>query len=247
MKKRILIVEDEPAIRRLMTMALEPTGYDVVTADDGPMGLARFGVGAGWDAVLLDQRMPGMEGLEVLRRIKAITTAVPVIMITAYPSIDLAVDAMKIGAVDFLRKPVTPDILRSAVAAALQVRPGSAVAVTSAKGKERPDIEMITMNGFRIVHESSDAADGRHRFLVFSGASETGAPVVVQISKDAMASVERLVGRPFDPAGPHWEVLAEDYLAAFLWNDQHIPTQPIVLKDVTADDLNSINFWPTGK
>jgi CheY-like chemotaxis protein len=244
MKDRILIVEDEAPIRRLMTMALE-SEYDVTVAEDGPSGLASFGDGRQWQAVLLDQRMPGMEGLDVLRRMKATNPGVRVVMITAYPSIDLAVDAMKIGAVDFLRKPVTPDILRSAVKAAMRPRPAGSESPKPAR-PDRPDIETITMNGFRIVHEESDAAQGIHRFKVFAGASEAGTPVVVQITKDAMANVERMVGRRFDQASGYWEVLAEDYLAAFLWNDQHIPAKPIVLREVTADDLNDANFWPTG-
>jgi CheY-like chemotaxis protein len=244
MSDRILIIEDEPPIRRLMAMALE-SEYDVTAAEDGPSGLAKFGDGSRWRIVLLDQRMPGMEGLDVLRRMKAINPAVPVVMITAYPSIDLAVDAMKMGAVDFLRKPVTPDILRSAVKAAMQPRTASAASAKPAR-PDRPDIETITMNGFRIVHEESDAPQGIHRFKVFAGASEAGTPVVVQITKEAMANVERMVGRRFDQASGYWEVLAEDYLASFLWNDQHIPTKPIVLREVTADDLNNANFWPTG-
>ncbi|MEO8678830.1 MAG: response regulator [Vicinamibacterales bacterium] len=253
MKDRILIIEDEAPIRRVMAMALEAE-YDVTAAEDGPSGLARFGDGSRWHVVLLDQRMPGMEGLEVLQRMKAVNPAVPVVMITAYPSIDLAVDAMKIGATDFLRKPVTPEILRSAVKAAMKPRPAApadaAAAVDAGRpltGRpERPDIETITMNGFRIVHQESDNSQGRHRFLVFAGDADAGTQVVVEVSKDAMAKVERMVGRRFDQASGYWEVLAEDYLAAYLWNDQHIPSQPLLLKEVTADDLNNANFWPTG-
>lgn len=245
MKPRILIIEDEARIRRVMTMALDAQ-YEVVAAEDGPLGLSQFGDGQNWDAVLLDQRMPGMEGLDVLRRIKAITSAVPVIMITAFPSIDLAVDAMKIGAVDFLRKPVTPDILRSAVQAVLRARP-TAPARAAAPGRpDRPDIEMITMNGFRIVRAKSDPGPGHYSFHVFQGAADAGKLVEVQVTREAMAEVERLIGRSYRADSPHWEVLAEDFLAAFLWNDQHIPERPLVLKDITADDLKAISFWPTG-
>ena len=241
MSNKILIIEDEAPIRRLMTMALEPA-YQVSVAEDGAIGLARFGDGSEWLAVLLDQRMPGLEGLEVLRRIKAINASVPVIMITAYPSIDLAVDAMKIGAVDFLRKPVTPDILRAAVAAATRER--APRAPTAPRRPDRPDIETITMNGFRIVHEASDPGQVEHRFRVFAGAGGAGSEVLVQITPEARAKVEQLVSRHFEPASLYWQVLAENYLAAFLWNDQHIPQKPIVLRDVTAEDLDAANFWP---
>jgi DNA-binding NtrC family response regulator len=70
-----------------------------------------FGDGSTWDAVLLDQRMPGMDGLETLRQINTRDANARVIMATAYASIELAVDAMKLGATDFVRKPMTPEIL----------------------------------------------------------------------------------------------------------------------------------------
>src|SRR5438270_8009313 len=119
MAARILIVDDEENIRETMQMALAAACYDAVTAADGAAALEKFGTGSDWDLVLLDQRMPGMEGLEVLRRMRERDPAVRVIMVTAYGTIDLAVDAMKSGAVDFLRKPFTPDVLRGAVKAAL--------------------------------------------------------------------------------------------------------------------------------
>ncbi|MEO8678828.1 MAG: response regulator [Vicinamibacterales bacterium] len=245
MNERILIVEDEAPIRRLMAMALESSGYDVTSAEDGPSGLAHFADGSGWRAVLLDQRMPGMEGLEVLRRIKAINTAVPVIMVTAFPSIDLAVDAMKLGAVDFLRKPLTPDVLRSAVAAAMRSR-GAGAARPSPRPDTHPmpNIEMITMNGFRIVHEGSSGQD--YHFRVFEGAGETGTPVVVTITADAAASVESLLKRRFEPGSGYWQVLAEDLLAAHLWREQRLPVEPLVIRQLSAVDLEAAAFWPGG-
>jgi len=245
MKDRILIIEDEPAIRRLMAMALESSGYDATTAEDGPSGLAQFADGSGWRAVLLDQRMPGMEGLEVLRRIKAINTAVPVIMVTAFPSIDLAVDAMKLGAVDFLRKPLTPDVLRSAVAAAMRARPAGALRPSPRPDIHPiPDIEMITMNGFRIVHEGS--SDQTYNFRVFEGAVETGTPVVVTITPEAAATVEKLLDRRFESGSGYWEVLAEDLLAAHLWREQRLPEGPLVIHHLSETDLAAAAFWPAG-
>ena len=80
-----------------------------------------------WDVVLLDQRLPGMEGTEVLRRLKVLLPAAPVIMMTAYASVELAVEAMKLGATDFVRKPMTPEILRNAIDGSLgqATRPAS--------------------------------------------------------------------------------------------------------------------------
>ena len=70
MSKRILIIDDEENIRRVTRLTLQAAGYEIGEAVDGERGLEAFGNGSAWDAVLLDQRMPGMDGLETLRHIK---------------------------------------------------------------------------------------------------------------------------------------------------------------------------------
>src|SRR3974377_1887550 len=104
MTQRILVIDDEANIRRVMRLTLETAGYEVGEAEDGLPGLEAFGDGSAWDAVLLDQRMPGMDGLETLRRMKERRSDVRAIMVTAFASVELAVDAMKLGATDFVRK-----------------------------------------------------------------------------------------------------------------------------------------------
>src|SRR6476661_5228218 len=150
MSKRILIIDDEENIRRVTRLTLQAAGYGVGEATDGERGLEAFGDGSTWDAVLLDQRMPGMDGLETLRRIKERQPKARVIMATAYASIELAVDAMKLGATDFVRKPMTPEILRNAVAAALSKQPRVREEVSFAmpEAGAKPPIQIITMNGF---------------------------------------------------------------------------------------------------
>jgi CheY-like chemotaxis protein len=95
-----------------MQMALETEGYTVETAADGIEGLHRFDAAEGWDLVFLDQRMPGIEGTEVLRRIRAANRTVPVVLITAYGTLDVAQTALASGASGFLNKPFTPAGLR---------------------------------------------------------------------------------------------------------------------------------------
>src|SRR5438034_8537810 len=102
---RILVIDDEHNIRTMIRLALQHVGHTVETAADGLEGLEKFGNGTAWDLTLLDQRMPGMEGLEVLREIRQRDSQAQVVMITAFGTIDLAVEAMKSGATDFLRKP----------------------------------------------------------------------------------------------------------------------------------------------
>ena len=115
MTKRILVIDDEEHIRQLIRLTLETAGYEVGEAEDGYRGLEAFGDGRAWDVVLLDQRMPGLDGLETLRRMRERSPGARVVMVTAFASIELAVDAMKLGATDFLRKPMTPEMLRNAV------------------------------------------------------------------------------------------------------------------------------------
>ena len=139
---KLLIIDDEPHIRQMMRFTLEAGGYEVDEAGSGDEGLARFGNGAAYDAVVLDQKMPGLDGLETLRRIRERAPEARVLMATAFASIELAVDAMKLGAVDFLRKPMTPETLRGAVAAALVGHPAArpAAPVGGAAAAERPRI-----------------------------------------------------------------------------------------------------------
>src|SRR4051812_25292941 len=161
MTRRILIIDDEENIRRVTRLTLEAAGYEVGEACDGGQGLETFGDGAAWDAVLLDQRMPGMDGLETLRHIRQRNGGARVIMATAYASIELAVDAMKLGATDFVRKPMTPEILRNAVAAAL-AKKIAAPKVTQDSAAAMPEpaspgtVRTITLNGFSILDEADE-------------------------------------------------------------------------------------------
>ena len=122
MKRRVLIIDDETNIRRMMRLTLEADGYEVEDAPDGLKGLELFGDGSRFDAVVLDQKMPGMDGIETLRQMLRRAPGATVIMVTAFGSIELAVDAMKAGARDFLKKPLTPALLRDALLAALSKR-----------------------------------------------------------------------------------------------------------------------------
>jgi len=102
--KPILIVDDEKNIRLALSMSLEKLDIPVETAASGEEALERLAQG-GYGLMLLDLRMPGLDGMEVLRQVSQQRPETRVIIITAYGSIDLAVEAMKLGAVDFLQKP----------------------------------------------------------------------------------------------------------------------------------------------
>jgi DNA-binding response OmpR family regulator len=116
--KQILIVDDEPNVRLVFRTTLESTGAELAAAEDGEAALAWLKDNRA-DLVLLDLQMPRVGGMGVLERLRAMGNDVPVIIITAHGSIPDAVAAMKLGAIDFLSKPLTPDVLRRAVAEVL--------------------------------------------------------------------------------------------------------------------------------
>ncbi len=119
MKPRILVVEDEAKLRRVIQLQLQSAGFDVDQAADAEEGLRLAERAA---LVLTDLRLGGMDGLELLRRIRLQNPHTPVVVMTAYGTVETAVQAMKEGALDFLPKPFSMDHLMAVVHKALEVR-----------------------------------------------------------------------------------------------------------------------------
>jgi len=117
-KPQVLIVDDEPNVRRVLGTLLEQSGYATRRAESGEQALALVRV-QDPDLVLTDLKMPGMDGLELLRRLKLSFPEIPVIVLTAHGTIETAVEAMKLGAYDFLTKPFDKPQVAERVAAAL--------------------------------------------------------------------------------------------------------------------------------
>lgn len=107
-KLKILVVDDEETVRLVFQRVLQAAGYDVTTAADGIEALSLIG-NAGIDVVLLDIKMPGPSGVDVLARISADWPDICVIMVTAVTDIQTAVGAMKLGAYDYITKPFERD------------------------------------------------------------------------------------------------------------------------------------------
>ena len=105
---KILIVDDEPRILLLMQSLLKANGYDVVTAKDGAGALEQVRAG-GIDIAVTDLRMQPMDGMTLFREIHAIAPGIPVILLTAYASVETAIEAMKLGIFDYITKPFKVD------------------------------------------------------------------------------------------------------------------------------------------
>jgi len=243
---RVLIIDDEPHIRHMMRLTLEASGYEVAEAATGEDGLERFGRGDGWDVVLLDQKMPGMDGLETLKRLKAVRADLPVVMVTAFASVELAVDAMKLGATDFLRKPMTPETLRGAVAAASARAPDAARRPHTVSNDDgTPLIHTRTLNGYRIWPDpATHVQPGEHAFRISRYPGGVESTVVVAINGGAVARVERLTHRHLQSEGAFWRSQAERRLSEHLWMEGQLPAGGrLTVDDVAREDLDTALAW----
>ena len=119
-KRKALVIDDEQVVLDSVRKILTAENYEVDVTLRGREGLD-WAIERPYDIVLTDIRMPDMGGMRVLRDIKRAKPPLPVVMITGYASVRSAVQAMKLGAADYLEKPFTPDQLLKAVAAALEI------------------------------------------------------------------------------------------------------------------------------
>ncbi len=115
--KRVLVADDEANIRRVLEAILRREGYEVVTAANGNEALERMNRGV--NTVITDLKMPGLDGMSLLKRLSNDYPDVPVVMITAHGSVENAVEAVKLGAFDYLEKPFEQEQIRQLVAKAL--------------------------------------------------------------------------------------------------------------------------------
>jgi len=146
--KSVLIVEDKAIMRESLRDWLKDRGYEVETAQEGEEALQEIGK-RGFGVVVLDLRLPGKNGLELLKEATAQNPKLKGIIITAYPSVETAVEAMKIGAVDYLVKPFAPDALEKSIQEVLgpiqaEVKPGEEkveAAVMEASVVEEAEVE----------------------------------------------------------------------------------------------------------
>src|SRR5256886_10171190 len=120
-KSRILVIDDEAAIRDSLRMTLEYEGYEFVGAATGQEGLS-LAERETPDLVLLDVKMPGMDGLEVLDRLRSMNEALPVVVISGHGTIGTAVEATKKGAFDFIEKPFASERILVSLRNALDQR-----------------------------------------------------------------------------------------------------------------------------
>jgi len=152
MEDRILIVDDEELLCRLLAQRLKGEGYSCVTANNGREALGHFYKDT-FSLIISDIKMPEMDGIELLKRVRDLNPKMMVIMVTAYPEIDMAVEAMRLGAYDFLIKPADLDLILLSVKKALE------------KKRLEDELEAYHKNLERLVEERTAKLQHAYRVL----------------------------------------------------------------------------------
>ncbi len=181
-KEKILIVDDEKIVRESLFHWFEEDGYIVDTAEDGEAALRKFDKDK-FDLLLVDMKMPGISGLDLLKKVKEIDKETIVILITAFASVPSAITALKDGAYDYVTKPVDPDELAHIVEKALEQK---ALKVENIHLKEnieeiiRPDNLIGESNQMKKIFELIHTVSPTDTTVMIRGESGTGKELVAK-------------------------------------------------------------------
>jgi DNA-binding NtrC family response regulator len=172
---KVLVVDDEVNLRKVLTAMLRRNGYEVTAASDGEQGLAEF-YKSGADIVVTDLVMPKLSGMELLKSINSSHPDVPVILITAHGTVDSAVEAIKLGAFDYITKPFDQAEIQAVIAKAERTH---AIAQTNMKPDGRTRAEMVGVSTqmqeiFKIIDKVADTPST----VLITGESGTGKELI---------------------------------------------------------------------
>jgi len=195
-KKRILLIDNEAGLCRMMEQVLLDHGYLVRFYTSPHQAVEEFVVSA-WDLVITDIKMPGMSGLEVLQAIKARQSDIPVIMITAYATVDMSIQALRKGAYDMLTKPFEPDELVYRVKNALQqcqLLEENRELRAELEDKFRFENVIGASDGLKTVLERVAKVAARDTSILITGESGTGKELIAQaIHYNSLRSKNRFI------------------------------------------------------
>jgi DNA-binding NtrC family response regulator len=174
MNDKVLIVDDEPSNRKILAQELTHKGFAVETVRGGREALAKI-ESAPPDLVILDYMMPDLSGLEVLKELRSKGNDIPVIMITAYSSVERAVEAMRVGAYDFISRPFDPDHIEIVVRKALERQTlKREVEALSEEARDRYHLIIGESPKMRLAVEMARKAAASNSTVLLLGESGTG-------------------------------------------------------------------------
>jgi NtrC-family two-component system response regulator AlgB len=179
---RVLVVDDEQNIRRILSVALESMGYEVASAANGAVALSELKARR-FDVMLLDLKLSQESGLDVLEEAIRISPALAVVMMTAFASIETAVEAMRRGALDYLSKPCTPEQLRQVLSRIQKTRKleRRVAELESRLGADTPEIDLTTRSpAMGKALDIAFKAAGTDATVLLLGESGTGKSVLAR-------------------------------------------------------------------
>ena len=193
MTGRILVIDDEAEIRRSVRMILEYEGYDVLEAASGPEGLAMIERETP-DLVFLDIKMPGLDGLEALQRIRQSNEALPVVIISGHATVSTAVEATKLGAFDFIEKPLASERVLVTIRNALDQTRLQNENRTLKRAAEARHQMVGESPGLRQVWDAIKRAAPTNATVLLLGESGVGKELVARsIHRNSLRSRERFI------------------------------------------------------
>lgn len=191
MSDNILIVDDEPSNRNILSQELSHKGYSVLVASDGREALRKVEA-CRPDLIILDYMMPDLSGLEVLKELRKRENDTPVVMITAYGTMERAVEAMKEGAYDFITRPFEPDHIALVVRKALeQQRLKRGVEILSEEVEERYRLVVGESAEMKEAVDLAKKAAGSSATVLLLGESGTGKEIFARAIHNWSARKDR--------------------------------------------------------
>jgi nitrogen regulation protein NR(I) len=179
--KRVLVADDELNMRRVLEAILRREGYDVITAANGVEALGGMESKGGVHTVITDLKMPGLDGMGLLKKLSSDYPDVPVVMITAHGSVESAVEAVKLGAFDYLEKPFEQEQIRQVVAKAINTYALSRRDARPEEPSERGRFRLVGQSpAIRQIYGVVEKVANTPSTVLISGESGTGKELIAR-------------------------------------------------------------------
>jgi CheY-like chemotaxis protein len=255
---RILVIDDTKNIRKMVGLTLEKEGHAVQAAEDGVQGLELFGDGTAWDLTLIDQQMPGFQGSEVIVEARRRNPMARLVMMTAFATNELASQVLMSGAMDFLRKPFSTDVLRGAVTVALS-HPRQEVETSTMEAAALPEPGQpgFTMprsswraNGFSFwpmpAPESPPLGFDIGRLFQVRKPDGELSRCFVGVTPHIREQAQSEAGRELANDDPFWEQMCGRALLSFIWEKAETPPDVLPVFDAPKNSRGGYSPVPWG-